>query len=431
MKSFLFLQGPPGPFFARLGRELVGRGHKVLRVNLTGGDSHDWQGPSLDYSGWPEGFGEYIAAIAAEAEITDLVLWRPASSMHAIALHLLADRVRCHVFDEPLYGTDCVALYQVDTSGRPLLKRTKDAITLASAANEGIPTIVTPKKAAPVDRGSARFDRFVWGCATHLSRKAYPGWVPDDGLEEPTRLGLALDRMLNESNIERESRLAVQTVVTCGWPFYTLFLPASDDLAAWRTSPFSSYEALANYVCASFAKHAPDTTLLLVIDGGGLDWREKKQAVAHVAGRNGVGWRVVWGGSIEAERLVSKTAGTIVVRGRPGAAAINALRPTIVLGDAPYDMDGLTYANTLHMFWKDRTLPEEVLAGAFRNAYENGVQISGSFHGALGLSKLVPRALSALLMEGQDETRTLLFGAPEVRVRVEATPIDDTVDTPA
>jgi capsular polysaccharide export protein len=41
-RRFLFLQGPPGPFFRLLGAALATRGHGVLRVNLNGGDAHDW-----------------------------------------------------------------------------------------------------------------------------------------------------------------------------------------------------------------------------------------------------------------------------------------------------------------------------------------------------------------------------------------------------
>lgn len=37
-KSFLFLQGPPGPLFLRLGQAMEARGHSVCRINLGGGD---------------------------------------------------------------------------------------------------------------------------------------------------------------------------------------------------------------------------------------------------------------------------------------------------------------------------------------------------------------------------------------------------------
>jgi capsular polysaccharide export protein len=41
-RSFLFLQGPPGPFFARLGAALQAAGHAVHRINFNGGDRVSW-----------------------------------------------------------------------------------------------------------------------------------------------------------------------------------------------------------------------------------------------------------------------------------------------------------------------------------------------------------------------------------------------------
>ena len=45
-RTFLFLQGPHGSYFARLGGALAARGHLVHRINLCGGDRHDWPGPA-------------------------------------------------------------------------------------------------------------------------------------------------------------------------------------------------------------------------------------------------------------------------------------------------------------------------------------------------------------------------------------------------
>ena len=40
-RTFLFLQGPHGPYFAMLADALRARGHKALRININGGDKVD------------------------------------------------------------------------------------------------------------------------------------------------------------------------------------------------------------------------------------------------------------------------------------------------------------------------------------------------------------------------------------------------------
>ena len=51
MRSFLFLQGPHGAFFHKLGEALQARGHCVTRVNLCGGDWMDWRAGAVNYRG--------------------------------------------------------------------------------------------------------------------------------------------------------------------------------------------------------------------------------------------------------------------------------------------------------------------------------------------------------------------------------------------
>jgi hypothetical protein len=56
-RSFLFLQGPPGPLFREVGLALRGHGFPVHRINLSGGDLRDWPDAALNFRGrfaeWP------------------------------------------------------------------------------------------------------------------------------------------------------------------------------------------------------------------------------------------------------------------------------------------------------------------------------------------------------------------------------------------
>ena len=81
MRTYLFLQGPHGSFFRELGLALQRAGHRVLRVNICGGDVVDWhsreavwyQGRTTDWSGW-------IGDLMRREGVTDLLAfgdWRP------------------------------------------------------------------------------------------------------------------------------------------------------------------------------------------------------------------------------------------------------------------------------------------------------------------------------------------------------------------
>ena len=74
-RTFLFLQGPISPFFARIADGLEDRGHRALRVNLCFGDKLFWRRPgALNYRGTLEAWPDFITELMDREGITDLIL---------------------------------------------------------------------------------------------------------------------------------------------------------------------------------------------------------------------------------------------------------------------------------------------------------------------------------------------------------------------
>ncbi|MFN3797637.1 MAG: capsular biosynthesis protein, partial [Sphingobium yanoikuyae] len=84
-KTFLFLQGPHGPYFSMLADALRKRGHSALRININGGDKVDWLGEATDYRGtfrnWPLFFDDFIV----NHGVTDLILYGDCRPYHTSA----------------------------------------------------------------------------------------------------------------------------------------------------------------------------------------------------------------------------------------------------------------------------------------------------------------------------------------------------------
>ena len=74
-RCFLFLQGPHGPFFDQLARQLRRSGARTLRVGFNAGDRAFWRDPSryISFTGslseWPEAL---ICASAQSSEMAAL-----------------------------------------------------------------------------------------------------------------------------------------------------------------------------------------------------------------------------------------------------------------------------------------------------------------------------------------------------------------------
>ena len=93
-RSFLFLQGPHGPFFHRLGQMLRAAGADVWRVGFNQGDSAFWHHrPSyIPYRGtvedWPARFTEMLE----RHHTTDIVLYGDTRPIHASAVEIARAR---------------------------------------------------------------------------------------------------------------------------------------------------------------------------------------------------------------------------------------------------------------------------------------------------------------------------------------------------
>ncbi|MEO0503706.1 MAG: capsule biosynthesis protein CapA, partial [Pseudomonadota bacterium] len=102
-RVFLFLQGPHGPFFHRLGAMLRRAGATVWRVGFNAGDRAFWFHPAsyIPYRGtagdWPDTFTTLIA----DKGVTDIVLYGDVRPVHAEAVAEARRRgLTVHVFEE-------------------------------------------------------------------------------------------------------------------------------------------------------------------------------------------------------------------------------------------------------------------------------------------------------------------------------------------
>ncbi len=138
-KEFLFLQGPPGPFFRQLADELFARGAGTHRINLSGGDRYDWREGAVDFRGtmrrWPRFFDRFLR----ENGITDLVLFGDCRPMHQAALRLARLRgIHIHVFEEGYIRPDWMTLERDGVNGHSRFDRDPEVIL---AAGKWLPPI--------------------------------------------------------------------------------------------------------------------------------------------------------------------------------------------------------------------------------------------------------------------------------------------------
>ena len=391
-RTFLFLQGPHGTFFPRLGKALAATGSEVRRINFNGGDLATWKiGANFRgrESSWPAFLRNYIV----REGITDLLLFGDNRPVHAAAIPVAREAgVQVHVFEEGYIRNDWVTLERDGVNGNSTLPR--DPAWYLNRARDLPPRDAHPAIASfPSARGWAAFFYYAevvlqhWRFPLHRShRPSDPVW---EGISYLRRFG----RRLQELRLSDRSGQGLQ-----GRSFFIFPLQLDSDYQIRRHSPFGDMRRAIEYVLASFAGHAPEDMCLVVklhpLDSGLKDWRA---IVTEIAQSLAIVDRVIILEHGDLEALVRASSGMAVVNSTSGTLALAQGKPVKVLGDAVYNLAGVTDQAPLDQFWGQPNIPDPEIYDAFCRVLSRDCLIRGSFLSDEGMDLLVAGATRRLL----------------------------------
>ncbi|WP_226018792.1 capsule biosynthesis protein [Novosphingobium sp. FKTRR1] len=402
-REFLFLQGPPGPFFRLLADALREHGLGVHRINLSGGDRYDWPHGSTDYRGtqrgWPMAFDRFVRSNG----ITDLVVYGDCRPMHKVALRMAQLRgIHIHVFEEGYIRPDWMTLERDGVNGHSPLPRDPSLIEAAARWLPPIPDL------PPITSAFKRRARDSYWHYHHVvtGKLRFPfytshrqGSITMDGIRW----------LMKFARRKRRARQAEATLAQiAGRKFFLFPLQLTGDYQIRAHSPFGSMPVAVDYVLESFAAFAPADTLLLVkehpLDSGKRNWRAYLE---RRCARLGVCDRVLHldGGDLQS---LSKTAqGMVCVNSTSGTLALEAGLPVAVLGDAVYDLPGVTHQGGLDLFWTAPEVPDRKLYAAFKKVLHASCLVRGGLASASGVRILVRNSVERLLADPETAVRDM------------------------
>lgn len=393
----VFLQGMPSPFFARIGARLRAQGWRTTRINLCIGDRLFWRGGEVvDYRGTPGHWPAFIDDLFAERGVTDLLLLGEQRRYHREAVGLAHARgIRVTVTDFGYLRPDWITFERDGMSGGSRFPRDPAAIrALAARCPE-------PDWARRYTEGAVRMARADLGynLANLVLGWLYPHYRRSD-MRPPTLVYTPASALRLWSNARVRPRMEafVRDLAASGRPYYVFPLQLDFDFQIVAYSPFSSIEEAIDLVIASFARHAPrDAELVLKEhpwDPALHDWERAMRARAR---EHGVAGRVHYlrGGNLD--ELIRAGRGVVTVNSTSGLRALQLGRPLQVLGQAVYDVPGLTFGGGLDAFWTDAAPPDPELVAATLRALAGTAQIRGAFFHDAGLDSAVDEAVRRLL----------------------------------
>ena len=391
-RAFVFLQGPPGPFFRLLGEEMTRQGLTVHRINVSGGDRLDWPDGAVNfrgrYSEWPVFFDKFLR----ENRITDLLLYGDCRPYHVAAHGVAALRnVRTHVLEEGYLRPHWMTLEPEGVNARSTLSRDKNWFFKEARLQPPEPDL------APVTASFRRRARDSYWYYHHVftGRLAYPHYRSHRSTPILKEGFGWLWKFWRERNAAREADKVLRQLE--GKPMVVLPLQLSGDYQIRAHSPFPDMQSAASYVIESFAAYAPSEMHLLLkahpMDCSFFNW---SKFVRQHAKRLGLEGRLHFVDGGDLDRMAREARGLVCVNSTSATLALANDTPVCTLGDAIYDLPGLTHQRHLDTFWSNPTAPEPGLYPAFRRVLVDRCLVRGGLASESAVSTLIASMVARL-----------------------------------
>ena len=397
-RGFLFLQGPHGVFFRRLGDRLSWEGCRVERINFNAGDRRDWGAGGYDFTGSEDEWPLFLDGFIEQRGISDLVLYGDCRPLHHAA-HGIARLRGCgiHVFEEGYIRPDFLTLERDGVNGNSTLPR--DPQWYLDRAVQLPPADELPP--VPGSRDRRLRETMAYHFAMTRGSLRFRHYKNHRPMNTPTEAVGWLWKWAKRSRDRRRSVAALKAVGEA--PFFCFPLQLSSDAQIRIHSPFADMAVAIRYVVRSFARCAPEGTVLLVkqhplaadlVNYEGVTRREAAQA--------GVADRVFYVERATIDSLVARAVGVVTVNSTTGTLALREGTPTKVLGQAVYDMPRITHQGSLDAFWAHPVAPEPAVYDAFCRVLRDRCLVHGGYNSEEGLGRLVDGSVRRLLADQID-----------------------------
>jgi capsular polysaccharide export protein len=372
-RTFLFLQGPPGPLFRQLGQAMAERGAKIHRINICGGDYRDWPEGAVDFRGrfseWPAFFDRYLC----RHKVTDILLFGDCRPYHVSACGIAEIRgVRTHVLEEGYLRPDWMTLELEGVNARSTLPRDKhwflrEAQRLPPEPQLARVTASFRRRARDsywyyhnVFMGQLRFPHYRTHRASPLLLEGI-GWLWKFGTKKRRwRKASAVLRALADK------------------PIFVLPLQLSNDFQIRTHSLFADMQSAAAYAIESFAMNAPPEVHLVLkshpLDPTFFSW---SRFVQRIGRRLGMTDRLHFVDGGDLNDILACARGLVCVNSTSATLALARGIPVCTIGEAIYDMQGLTHQWHVDSFWLNPTPPEPGVYEAFRRVLVDRCLVRG------------------------------------------------------
>ena len=383
-RVFLFLQGPHGPFFSKLGRMIRRTGAAVWRVGFNAGDRAFWRdGKSyIPYTGSVDDWPDRFRAIVAEKGVTDLVLYGDMRPIHAEAVAAAKDLgLTVHVFEEGYMRPYWVTYERGGTNGNSRLMEMSVPHMRKALENSDMDTALPPASWGDM-RQHIFYGATYHGCVMLLNH-GYRKFRPHRAMTVRQEFALYLKRLVLMPAQAVERRIATLRIRYGGFPYHLALLQLEHDSSFQSHSPFSTMTEFLETVVEAFAQGAPQHHHLVVkahpLEDGRVPIRRELRRLAR---EYGIHDRVhfVRGGKLA--QLLDEARSAVTVNSTAAQQVLWRGIPLKTFGDAVYAKPEFVSTKPLRDFFQLAERPDRKAYADYRRYLLETSQVAGGFYSA-------------------------------------------------
>ena len=398
-RVFLFLQGPHGPFFHKLGKMLCSAGATVCRVGFNAGDQAFWRDRSsyIAYRGTVDDWPEEFSRILTDKAVTDIVLYGDTRPIHAEAVaRAHAAGLRIHVFEEGYLRPYWVTYERGGSNGNSRLMEMSVRDMRAALENSDM-----DQPLPPASWGDMR-QHIFYGALYHgrvlLTNGRYRNFRPHRALGVAQEFNVYLQRLLLMPAQAIDRRIATLRIRHGGFPYHLALLQLEHDSSFQNHSPFDTMSEFLDTVVDGFARGAPPHHHLVVkahpLEDGRVPIRRDLRRLAR---QHGVADRVhyVRGGKLA--QLLDEARSAVTVNSTAAQQVLWRGIPLKTFGDAVYAKPEFVSTKPLNEFFAGAERPDHKAYKDYRRYLLETSQVPGGYYSARGRRQLLRQAIDMML----------------------------------
>ena len=380
-RNVLLLQGPVGPFFQKFSRQLESRGHNVLKVNLNGGDLYYYRrGKYLNFTSAASVWPAWIESIMVGRDIDRIYLFGDCRRYHRQAIGIARRLgIDVYVFEEGYVRPNYVTLEKDGVNGftSACEKNTiHECLDETEITNDDVPS----EPVSNVFRAAARHC-VQYYLAASILRHMFKNYEHHRSLNVVTEGLYWIQSGLRKITYSFTERKIGDAILSGRDKYFLLPLQVHSDMQVRQHSEFSSIEKYLEHVISSFSKSDCDDCLLVIkhhpYDRGYKSYRAVIKKMALVYGLEN---RIHYVHDTDLPSLLQKAEGSVLINSTVGISSLYHDTPVKALGEAIYDIEGLTFQGSLESFWNAPGEVDRDLFKRFRRYLIDKTQINGSLY---------------------------------------------------